>query len=104
MTPPRRRAAIVCLSLLLGATSRGAEAGAGPTAGAAGVTILYTNDFHSAFDPVPPTGSPFSGWRAAHLSTLVNQIRGARRPSFSSTAATCSRGCSLSDEGRALMG
>jgi len=41
------------------------------------VTILYTNDFHSAFDPIPAywlKGSPKLGG-AAQLSTLVNQIR-----------------------------
>ena len=41
------------------------------------VTILYTNDFHSAFDPIPAywlPGSPKLGG-AAQLATLVNQIR-----------------------------
>jgi 2',3'-cyclic-nucleotide 2'-phosphodiesterase (5'-nucleotidase family) len=41
------------------------------------VTILYTNDFHSAFDPIPAywlKGSPKLGG-AAQLSTLINQIR-----------------------------
>src|SRR5438128_8384696 len=41
------------------------------------VTILYTNDFHSAFDPIPAywlPGEPKLGG-AAHLATLVNQIR-----------------------------
>lgn len=41
------------------------------------VTILYTNDFHSAFDPIPAywlKGSPRLGG-AAHLSTLINRIR-----------------------------
>src|SRR6185436_7696770 len=41
------------------------------------VTILYTNDFHSAFDPIPAywlPGSPKLGG-AAHLATLVEQIR-----------------------------
>ena len=41
------------------------------------VTILYTNDFHSAFDPIPAywlPGSPKLGG-AAHLSSLINQIR-----------------------------
>jgi 5'-nucleotidase/UDP-sugar diphosphatase len=41
------------------------------------VTILYTNDFHSAFDPIPAywlKGSPRLGG-AAELSTLINQIR-----------------------------
>ena len=41
------------------------------------VTILYTNDFHSAFDPIPAywlPGSPKLGG-AAQLATLINQIR-----------------------------
>ena len=41
------------------------------------VTILYTNDFHSAFDPIPAywlPGSPKLGG-AAHLAGLVNEIR-----------------------------
>ena len=41
------------------------------------ITILYTNDFHSAFDPIPAywiDGSPRLGG-AAHLLTLINQIR-----------------------------
>src|ERR1044071_783343 len=40
-------------------------------------TILYTNDFHSAFDPIPAywlPGSPKLGG-AAQLATLINQIR-----------------------------
>jgi len=41
------------------------------------LTILYTNDFHSAFDPIPAywlKGSPKLGGAAA-LSSLINQIR-----------------------------
>lgn len=41
------------------------------------VTILYTNDFHSAFDPIPAywlEGSPRLGG-AAQITTLINQIR-----------------------------
>ena len=41
------------------------------------ITILHTNDFHSAFDPIPAywlEGSPKLGG-AAHLSTLIKQIR-----------------------------
>ena len=48
------------------------------------VTILYTNDFHSAFDPIPAywlAGSPRLGG-AAHLATLVNQIRRRERTVF----------------------
>ena len=48
------------------------------------VTILYTNDFHSAFDPIPAywlKGSPKLGG-AAQLSTLINQIRKRERNVF----------------------
>ena len=48
------------------------------------VTILYTNDFHSAFDPIPAywlPGSPRLGG-AAHLATLVNQMRRRDRTVF----------------------
>ena len=48
------------------------------------VTILYTNDFHSAIDPIPAywlPGSPRLGG-AAQLSTLVNQIRGREKTVF----------------------
>ncbi|MBI1749480.1 MAG: bifunctional metallophosphatase/5'-nucleotidase [Acidobacteria bacterium] len=41
------------------------------------VTILYTNDFHSAFDPIPAywmPGTPKLGG-AAQLAALINQIR-----------------------------
>ena len=41
------------------------------------LTILYTNDFHSAFDPIPAywlPGSPQLGG-ASQLGTLINQIR-----------------------------
>jgi 2',3'-cyclic-nucleotide 2'-phosphodiesterase (5'-nucleotidase family) len=47
------------------------------TASALSVTILYTNDFHSAFDPIPAywlPGSPKLGG-AAQLATQINQIR-----------------------------
>ncbi len=48
------------------------------------VTILYTNDFHSAFDPIPAywlPGSPRLGG-AAHLATLVDRIRAREKPVF----------------------
>src|SRR5262245_35141040 len=41
------------------------------------VTILYTTDFHSAFDPIPAywlAGSPKLGG-AAQLATMVKDIR-----------------------------
>ena len=48
------------------------------------VTIIYTNDFHSAFDPIPAywlKGSPRLGG-AAQLTTLANQIRARRKTTF----------------------
>lgn len=48
------------------------------------VTILYTNDFHSAFDPIPAywlPGEPRLGG-AAQLATLINQYRQRERTSF----------------------
>lgn len=48
------------------------------------VTILYTNDFHSAFDPIPAywlRGSPKLGG-AAQLSTLINQVRAREKGVF----------------------
>lgn len=64
-------------------------AGAGRDAGRLGggahdLTILYTNDFHSAFDPVPAfwrRGSPRLGG-AAHLATLIDRERAATPASF----------------------
>lgn len=48
------------------------------------VTILYTNDFHSAFDPIPAywlKDSPKLGG-AAHLTTYINQIREREKTTF----------------------
>ena len=48
------------------------------------LTILYTNDFHSAFDPIPAywlKGSPKLGGAAA-LTTMINQIRTKEKNSF----------------------
>jgi 2',3'-cyclic-nucleotide 2'-phosphodiesterase (5'-nucleotidase family) len=48
------------------------------------LTILYTNDFHSAFDPIPAywlPGSPRLGG-AAHLATLVERERAGAATSF----------------------
>lgn len=48
------------------------------------ITILYTNDFHSAFDPIPAywlKGSPKLGG-AAQLTTMINQIRAKEKNSF----------------------
>ena len=74
----RRYLVIVLLILLLAAIIPTAER---PVARAEAtvreVTIIYTNDFHSAFDPIPAywlPGSPRLGG-AAYLSALANQIR-----------------------------
>ena len=80
MIPLRRRAAIVFLALLLGGAARVSVAAEGVRE----VTILYTNDFHSAIDAVPAywlPGSPRLGG-AAHISTLINQIRGQEKAVF----------------------
>lgn len=48
------------------------------------ITILYTNDFHSAFDPVPAywiKASPKLGG-AAQLITMINQIRAKEKNTF----------------------
>ena len=58
------------------------------------VTILYTNDFHSAFDPIPAywlKGSPKLGG-AAQLTTYINQIRPEKKRLFYLIRAICSRG------------
>jgi len=52
--------------------------------GAKELTIIYTNDFHSAFDPVPAywlEGSPKIGG-AAQLATLANQVRARDKNTF----------------------
>lgn len=59
-------------------------AAAAPPSGTKEVTILYTNDFHSAFDPIPAywlPGSPRLGG-AAHLSTLIARERARAETSF----------------------
>jgi len=48
------------------------------------VTLLFTNDFHSAFDPVPAfwmPGSPMLGG-AAHLGTLIERERADAETAF----------------------
>ncbi|MGA7990138.1 MAG: 5'-nucleotidase C-terminal domain-containing protein [Thermoanaerobaculia bacterium] len=48
------------------------------------VTILYTNDFHSAIDPIPAywrAGSPRLGG-AAQIATLINRIRAREKTTF----------------------
>lgn len=52
--------------------------------GAHDITILYTNDFHSAFEPIPAywlPGSPRLGG-AAHLGALIERERAVARTSF----------------------
>jgi len=72
----RRAAALATLSAHAGATQLGG--------GSHEFTILYTNDFHSAFRPVPAfwlPGSPNLGG-AAHLATLVERERAVAGTSF----------------------
>lgn len=77
---PRRIASSLVLLTLL----NGAAVVARPERQVREVTILYTNDFHSAFDPIPAywlKGSPKLGG-GAQLSTLINQIRRRDRTVF----------------------
>ena len=74
----RRVPTLLLLAALFGAASLSAEAPEQQ------VTILYTNDFHSALDPIPAywlPDSPLLGG-AAKLSTLINQVRERERPTF----------------------
>lgn len=70
------------------------------------VTILHTNDFHSAFDPIPAywlEGSPKLGG-AAHLATLANRIREREKTSFFFDAGDMFTGqLSFLTKGEALM-
>ncbi|MBS1795493.1 MAG: bifunctional metallophosphatase/5'-nucleotidase [Acidobacteria bacterium] len=70
------------------------------------VTILYTNDFHSAFDPIPAywlKGSPRLGG-AAYLTTLINQYRAREKTSFLFDAGDMFTGqLSFLTKGEALM-
>lgn len=55
-----------------------------PQKGVKEITILYTNDFHSAFDPIPAywlKGSPKLGG-AAQLTTMIKQIRAKEKNTF----------------------
>lgn len=69
-------------------------------------TLLFTNDFHSAFEPIPAywlPGSPRLGG-AAHLATLVEQERAAARTSFLLDAGDMFTGTmSNLTQGEALM-
>ena len=70
---------------VLGSALSRAQADIGRLGGGAHeLTILYTNDFHSAFEPIPAywlPGSPRLGG-AAHLATLVEQERTKAATSF----------------------
>lgn len=70
------------------------------------VTLLYTNDFHSAFEPVPAfwrPGSPRLGG-AAHLATLVARERAAADTAFLLDAGDMFTGTlSRLTEGEALL-
>ena len=71
--------------LALGAALSRAKASIGRLGGGAHeFTLLYTNDFHSAFEPIPAywlRGSPRFGG-AAHLAALVERERAAAGTSF----------------------
>lgn len=70
------------------------------------LTILYTNDFHSAFEPVPAfwlSGSPRLGG-AAHLATLIERERAAADNVFLLDSGDMFTGTlSLLTEGEVLM-
>ncbi len=70
------------------------------------LTLLYTNDFHSAFDPIPAywlEGSPRLGG-AAHLAALIERERAAAKTSFLLDSGDMFTGTmSLLTQGEALM-
>lgn len=70
------------------------------------VTILYTNDFHSAFDPIPAywlNGSPKLGG-AAQLNTMIGEIRAKEKTTFLFDAGDMFTGMlSNVSKGQALM-
>ncbi|MGE0453196.1 MAG: 5'-nucleotidase C-terminal domain-containing protein [Vicinamibacteria bacterium] len=70
------------------------------------VTILYTNDFHSALDPIPAywrPGSPRLGG-AAQLSTLIGRLRARERTTFLFDSGDLFTGAfSFLTKGEALM-
>src|ERR671927_1734407 len=69
---------------LLASTSLTAGAVSAQTGAAREVTILYTNDFHSAFDPIPAywlPGEPRLGG-AAQLASLINEYRRREKTTF----------------------
>ena len=99
--PRNRRSTAVCLGFLL-AVARASVAAESVRE----VTILYTNDFHSAIDPIPAywlPGSPRLGG-AAQLSTLVNQIRAREKSVFLFDAGDLFTGMlSFLTKGEAIM-
>jgi 2',3'-cyclic-nucleotide 2'-phosphodiesterase (5'-nucleotidase family) len=101
MRPRLRRGAFVALCLLLALARASAAAEV-----ARDVTILYTNDFHSAIDPIPAywlPGSPRLGG-AGELSTLVNQIRAREKAVFLFDAGDLFTGMlSFLTKGEAMM-
>jgi 2',3'-cyclic-nucleotide 2'-phosphodiesterase (5'-nucleotidase family) len=101
MTATLRRARFLCLCFLLGVAGA-----SGAAEGVREVTILYTNDFHSAIDPIPAywlPGSPRLGG-AGELSTLVNQIRAREKPVFLFDAGDLFTGMlSFLTKGEAIM-
>lgn len=70
------------------------------------LTILFTNDFHSAFEPIPAywlEGSPKLGG-AAHLATLIERERAAAKTSFLLDSGDMFTGTiSFLTQGEALM-
>lgn len=71
-------------SWLAGAGTASSAAAAAPPAVPGEVTLLYTNDFHSAFEPVPAfwlPGSPRLGGAAA-LAALIERERAATPGAF----------------------
>jgi 5'-nucleotidase/UDP-sugar diphosphatase len=82
----RQFAKLAALSpFALGAMASRARADLGKVGGGKHeLTILYTNDFHSAFEPIPaywlPSSPKLGG--AAHLATLVERERAAAGTSF----------------------
>lgn len=99
MRAPRRFAFLLALPLAALAALAAAPA-------AREVTVLYTNDFHSAIDPVPAywlPGSPRLGG-AAQLAALANRIREKERPAFLFDAGDVFTGAfSFLSKGEALM-
>ncbi|MEO8586258.1 MAG: metallophosphoesterase, partial [Acidobacteriota bacterium] len=96
--------AVSCLLVAAGLAA--SSLAAPPAAPEREVTILYTNDFHSAIDPIPAywrPGSPRLGG-AAQLSTLINRIRAREKTTFLFDAGDLFTGTfSFLTKGEALM-